>query len=184
MSKQRAPLISQGDELMHAIWAKLSAAVPARGASHLADHRRTADHLSRAPNLLVQGTICEGLGVAAGNAEELAAVTVKGRARALLAILTAIVVAGSLLSSSVLVSAQSSMEKQAQCELSAIRDTRSAVGVQFIRSACNWLALNGDSLLNESSKNYYLCLARQLSGVQTDQAAGAIVSACRTSHPQ
>jgi hypothetical protein len=75
------------------------------------------------------------------------------------------------------------MEKQAQCELSAIRDTRSALAIQFIRSACNWLALNGDSLLNERSKGYYVCLVRQLSGGQADEASGAIVSACRTSYP-
>ena len=79
--------------------------------------------------------------------------------------------------------AQTSMEKQAQCELSAIRDTRSALAIQFIRSACNWLALNGDSLLNESGKGYHVCLVRQLSGVQADEAAGTIVSACRTSSP-
>jgi hypothetical protein len=81
------------------------------------------------------------------------------------------------------VNAQTSMEKQAQCELSAIRDTRSALAIQFIRSGCNWLALNGDSLLNERSKGYYVCLVQQLSGVQADEAAGAIVSACRTSSP-
>jgi len=108
---------------------------------------------------------------------------VKRRAHALFAVLTAIVVAGTLLSSSGSVIAQTSMEKQAQCELSAIRDTRSALAIQFIRSACNWLALNGDSLLNESSKGYYVCLVRQLSGVQADEAAGAIFSACRTSSP-
>jgi len=67
------------------------------------------------------------------------------------------------------------------CELSAIRDTRSALAIQFIRSACNWLALNGDSLLNESGRDYHVCLVQQLSGVQADQAAGAIVSACRRS---
>ena len=108
---------------------------------------------------------------------------VKRRAHALLAILTAVVVAGTLLSSSGSVIAQTSMEKQAQCELSAIRDTRSALAIQFIRSACNWLALNGDSLLNESGKGYHVCLVRQLSGVQADEAAAAIVSACRTSSP-
>jgi hypothetical protein len=115
--------------------------------------------------------------------DEFAGFRVKGRAHALLAILTAIVAAGTLLSSSAFVMAQTSMEKQAQCELSAIRDTRSALAIQFIRSACNWLALNGDSLLNESSKGYYVCLVRQLSGVQADEAARAIVSACRTSSP-
>src|ERR1700730_3524064 len=99
------------------------------------------------------------------------------------AILTAIVVAATLLSSCGSVIAQTSMEKQAQCEMSAIRDTISALAIQFILSACNWLPLNDDSLLNESSKGYYVCLVRQLSGVQADEAAGAIVSACRTSSP-
>jgi len=106
-----------------------------------------------------------------------------GRAHALSAVVTAIVVAGALLSSSRFVIAQTSLEKQAQCELSAIRDTRSVVAIQVIRSACNWLALNGDSLLNEGSKRYYVCLVQQLSGAQADQAAGAIASACRTSYP-
>jgi hypothetical protein len=108
---------------------------------------------------------------------------VKERACVLLAILTAVVIAGTLLSSSGPVIAQTTREKQAHCELSTIRDTRSAFAIQYIRSACNWLALNGDSLLNETSKGYYLCLVRQLSGVQADEAATAIVSACRTSNP-
>jgi len=144
----------------------------------------------------VHGTICESRTFPPADAQvvpvwliysvldEFAGAMVKGRAHALLAILTAIVVAGTLLSASRSVIAQTIMEKQqAQCQLSAIRDTRSAVAIQFIRSACNWLALNGDSLLNESSKGYYVCLVRQLSGVQADEAAGAIVSACRTSSP-
>ncbi len=79
--------------------------------------------------------------------------------------------------------AQTDMERQAQCELSAIRDTRSALAVQYIRSACNWLAINGDSLLNASSKGYYVCLVRELSGAQSNEAAAAIMSACRTSNP-
>jgi hypothetical protein len=103
------------------------------------------------------------------------------RTRTPLALAT--IIAGALLSRSGLVLAQNSMEKQAQCELAAIRDTRSVVAIQFLRSACSWLALNGDSLLNQSSKNYYLCLIRELSGAQADQAAGAIASACRTSYP-
>ncbi|HKS63449.1 MAG TPA: VF_A0006 family four-cysteine protein [Xanthobacteraceae bacterium] len=106
-----------------------------------------------------------------------------GRARALSAAVTAIVAAGALLSSSGFVVAQTSLERQAQCELSAIRDTRSVVAIQVIRSACNWLALNGDSLLNASSKSYYVCLVQRLSGAQADQAAGIIASACRTSYP-
>jgi hypothetical protein len=142
---------------------------------------------------LVHGTICESRTVPPADAEvapvwlirgvldEFAGAKAKRRARALSAILTAIVVAGTLLSSPESVTAQTSVERQAQCELSAIRDTRSALAIQFIRSACNWLALNGDSLLNESLRPYYVCLVRQLSGAQADEAAGAIVSACRTS---
>jgi hypothetical protein len=143
----------------------------------------------------VHGTICESRRVAPAGTEvvpawlirsvldQFARATGKARARALSSILTAIVVAGTLVSSSGSGIAQTSMEKQAQCELSAIRDTRSVLAIRFIRSSCNWLALNGDSLLNESSKGYYVCLVRQLSGVQADAAAGAIVSACRTSSP-
>lgn len=143
----------------------------------------------------MHGTICESRMVTPGDVEALAAwrtrsvrhefdgATIKARARALTTLLTAMVVAGMLLSSSESVVAETSVERQAQCELSAIRDTRSALAIQFIRSACNWLALNGDSLLNESSKDYHVCLVQQLSGVQADQAAGAIVSACRRSTP-
>ena len=79
--------------------------------------------------------------------------------------------------------AQSTIERQAQCELSAIRDTRSVLALQSIRSACNWLALNGDSLLNEQNRKYYVCLMQNLPGVQADAAAQAIVSACRTANP-
>jgi hypothetical protein len=73
-------------------------------------------------------------------------------------------------------------QKQAQCELATIRDTRSVVAIQTIRSACNWLALNEGSLLNESLRPYYLCLLQNLSGVQDDRAAGVIASACRTAN--
>jgi hypothetical protein len=111
---------------------------------------------------------------------EFAGATVRSRAHTLLAIF---VVAGTILSSGGSVFAQSSREVQAECELSAIRDTRSAVAIQLIRSACNWLALNGDSSLHENGKNYNNCLVQQLSGVQADEAAGAILSACRTSNP-
>jgi hypothetical protein len=104
-------------------------------------------------------------------------------ARALLHSLTGVIVAGAVLAFSGSVVAQTDMEKQAQCELSAIRDTRSPLAVQYIRSACNWLVVNGDSLLNESSKGYYICLVRQLSGAQGNDAASAIISACRTSNP-
>ena len=118
-----------------------------------------------------------------GVLDECAGAWVRRWAHPLSAILTIILVGGTLLLSSGSVVAQTSMEKQAQCELSAIRDTRSSVAIQFIRSACNWLALDGDSLLNETSKGYYVCLVRQLSGAQADEAAAAIVSACRTSSP-
>jgi len=101
----------------------------------------------------------------------------------LFATLTAAGVAAMLVSSSGCAVAQSDMERQAQCELSAIRDTRSPVAIQYIRSACNWLALNGDSLLNERSRGYYICLVQQLSGAQANEAAVAIISACRTSNP-
>ncbi len=74
-------------------------------------------------------------------------------------------------------------QSQAQCELSAIPDTRSVFAIQTIRSACNWLALNGDSALNASLKPYYLCLVQNLPGAQSDAAAGAIVSACRNANP-
>lgn len=99
------------------------------------------------------------------------------------AILTVAVAAGMLFSSAEIAVAQTDIKRQAQCELSAIRDTRSALAVQYIRSACNWLVVNGDSLLNASSKGYYVCLVRQLSGAQSNEAAAAIMSACRTSNP-
>jgi hypothetical protein len=104
-------------------------------------------------------------------------------ARALLHNLAGVVVAATLVAFSGPVVAQTDMERQAQCELSAIRDTRSPLAVQSIRSACNWLVVNGDSLLNESSKGYYICLVRQLSGAQSNEAAAAIMSACRASNP-
>ncbi len=100
-------------------------------------------------------------------------------ARAAAAILSAIVLAGPVICPFEPASAQS--VNQAQCELSAIGNTRSVLALQTIRSACNWLALNGDSLLNESLRPYYTCLVQHLSGAQDDAAAGAIVSACRAS---
>lgn len=104
-------------------------------------------------------------------------------ARAPSRILAGVVAAAALFSFSAPVVAQTEIERKAQCELSAIRDTRSPLAVQYIRSACNWLAVNGDSLLNESGKGYYICLVRQLSGAQANEAAAAIISACRTSNP-
>lgn len=78
--------------------------------------------------------------------------------------------------------AQSALERQAQCELATIRNTRSAVALQSIRTACNWLAINDGSLLNESLRGLYLCLVQNLSGAQDDAAAAAIVSACRRAY--
>jgi hypothetical protein len=141
----------------------------------------------------VHGTICESRTVQPAEVaglpvlrihrvlDEVAGATAKGRVRVLPSLLTAVVAASALISSFGSVVADTSVERQAMCELSAIRDTRSALAIQFIRSACNWLALNGDSLLNESGRDYHVCLVQQLSGVQADQAAGAIVSACRRS---
>jgi hypothetical protein len=97
--------------------------------------------------------------------------------------LAIIVLAAASVSFSRPAAAQTDVERQAQCELSAIRDTRSALAVQYIRSACNWLVVNGDSLLNASNKGYYVCLVRQLSGAQSNEAAAAIMSACRASNP-
>ncbi|MCG2630399.1 hypothetical protein L6654_27585 [Bradyrhizobium sp. WYCCWR 13023] len=94
-----------------------------------------------------------------------------------------VIAAAMLLSSAEIAAAQTDMERQAQCELTAIRDTRSPLAVQHIRSACNWLVVNGESLLNASSKGYYVCLVRQLSGAQSNEAAAAIMSACRASNP-
>jgi hypothetical protein len=101
--------------------------------------------------------------------------------RTVLTILSAIMVAGPILIQPQPTRAQSS-QKQAQCELSAIGATRSALALQTIRSACNWLVVNEGSLLNESLRPYYLCLVQNLSGAQSDVAAGAIVSACRAAN--
>ncbi|QOG17246.1 MULTISPECIES: VF_A0006 family four-cysteine protein [Bradyrhizobium] len=98
-------------------------------------------------------------------------------------VLAGAVAAAAIVAFSGPVAAQSDQERQAQCELSALRDTRSPLAVQYIRSACNWLVVNGDSLLNASSKGYYVCLVRQLSGAQSNEAAAAIMSACRASNP-
>ena len=103
--------------------------------------------------------------------------------RAALAIMSAIALAGPVVCLPELSGAQSATERQAQCELSAIRDTRSVFAVQRIRTACNWLALNEGSLLNESLRGFYVCLVQNLSGAQSDGAAAAIVSACRRAYP-
>jgi hypothetical protein len=98
--------------------------------------------------------------------------------------MSAIALAGPIICLSELSRAQSDTEKQAQCELSAIRNTRSAVAIQSIHTACNWLAINEGSLLNESLRGLYLCLVQNLSGAQDDGAAVAIMSACRRSYRQ
>jgi hypothetical protein len=103
--------------------------------------------------------------------------------RAAQAIMSAIALAGAVICLPESSRAQSATEKQAQCELSAIRDTRSAVAVQSIHTACNWLAINEGSLLNESLRGFYICLVQNLSGAQNDGAAVAIVSACRRAYP-
>lgn len=118
-----------------------------------------------------------------GVLDQLNDVRIGRRARTPPHVLAGVVAAVAIVSVSAPVAAQSDQERQAQCELSAIRDTRSPLAVQYIRSACNWLVVNGDSLLNASSKGYYVCLVRQLSGAQSNEAAAAIMSACRASNP-
>ena len=103
--------------------------------------------------------------------------------RTALAITSAIALAGAVVCLPQSSRAQSASEKQAQCELSAIRDTRSALAVQTIHTACNWLAINEGSLLNESLRGFYVCLVQNLSGAQSDAAAAAIMSACRRAYP-
>ncbi|HEY1475490.1 MAG TPA: VF_A0006 family four-cysteine protein [Pseudolabrys sp.] len=71
---------------------------------------------------------------------------------------------------------------QAECELSAIRDTRSPLAVTWIRTACNRLAIDTGPL-HESNRRFHLCLVQSLSGAQSDAAANQIISACRTSNP-
>ena len=73
-------------------------------------------------------------------------------------------------------------QQQAQCELSHIGDTRSPLAVNWIRTACNRLAIDG-GFLDESNRNFYRCLLQSLSGAQSDAAADRIISACRTSYP-
>ena len=74
------------------------------------------------------------------------------------------------------------LERQAQCELNAIGATRSAVAIDFIRTACNRLAID-TGLLDESNRRYHQCLIEHLSGVQDDAAAARIISSCRTTNP-
>jgi hypothetical protein len=71
---------------------------------------------------------------------------------------------------------------QAQCELSAIRDTKSPLGLSWIRTACNRLAIDTGPL-HESNRKFHACLLEHLPGVASDEAASRIVSACRASNP-
>jgi hypothetical protein len=102
--------------------------------------------------------------------------------RAVLTIASAIALAASMLVVSEPGRAQFANERQAQCELSAIGSTRSLIAIQRIRSACNWLAVNEGSLLNEDLRPFYLCLVQNLSGAQSDAAAAAIENACRAAN--
>jgi len=74
-------------------------------------------------------------------------------------------------------------QRQAQCELSAIGTTRSRAAIDWIRTACNRLAIDANSLLNESNRPFYLCLVQNLSGAQSDAAANQIIASCRTAYP-
>ena len=76
-----------------------------------------------------------------------------------------------------------SVQKQAECELSAIRDTRSAFAINWIRTACNRLATD-TGLLNEGSRAFYTCVVNYLSGVQDDAAANRVIQLCRSTYPQ
>jgi len=73
------------------------------------------------------------------------------------------------------------LQAQAQCELAAIGTTRSRLAIDWIRTACNRLAVDGP--LNESNRPFYGCLITNLSGVQNDYAANRIINSCRTAYP-
>jgi hypothetical protein len=93
------------------------------------------------------------------------------------------VVAASMLATTVPSRAQFNAEqRQAQCELAAIGSTRSRLAIDWIRTSCNWLAIDSGPL-NERNRLFYRCLLSYLSGVQNDAAASRIISACRTSYP-
>jgi hypothetical protein len=74
-------------------------------------------------------------------------------------------------------------QRQAQCELNAIGNTRSRLAVDWIRTACNRLAIDEGFLLNESNRRFHTCLLRYLSGVQSDSAASQVINSCRTAYP-
>ena len=74
------------------------------------------------------------------------------------------------------------MQQTAQCVLNYTRDTRSAIAVATIRTACNDMVVNtGDMFAKQRA--YDQCLVQNLSGAQSDAAALQIQSACRTANP-
>jgi hypothetical protein len=73
-------------------------------------------------------------------------------------------------------------QKQAQCELRHIGDTRSQLAISWIRTACNRLAIDA-GFLDERNRRFHGCLLQSLPGAQSDAAADAIISACRTANP-
>jgi hypothetical protein len=74
------------------------------------------------------------------------------------------------------------LQRQAQCELSAIGPTRSRLAIEWIHTACNRLSLE-TGLLDESNRRFHQCLVTYLSGVQNDAAASQIINSCRTAYP-
>jgi len=73
-------------------------------------------------------------------------------------------------------------QKQAQCELRHIGDTRAPLAIDWIRTACNRLAIDA-GFLDERNRRLYGCLLQSLPGAQSDAAADRIISACRTANP-
>ena len=74
-------------------------------------------------------------------------------------------------------------QRQAQCQLSAIGSTRSRLALDWIRTACNRLAIDSGFAIDESNRRFHLCLLQYLSGVQSDAAASQVINACRQSFP-
>ena len=74
-------------------------------------------------------------------------------------------------------------QRQAQCELQAIGSTRSSLALDWIRTACNRLAIDSGFSLNESNRQFHNCLLQHLSGVQNDRAAAQVINSCRTAYP-
>jgi hypothetical protein len=74
------------------------------------------------------------------------------------------------------------LQRQAQCELSAIGTTRSRLALSWIKTACNRLAVDFGSL-NQSNQQFYQCLLSNLSGVQRDEAAAQVINSCRVAYP-